>query len=42
LKGEKKRRQGAFIGVVRGRNGRAINQELRRSNGGRGLGLWRD
>jgi hypothetical protein len=35
LKGEKKRRQGAFIGVVRGRNGRVINRELRRSNGGR-------
>jgi hypothetical protein len=33
--GEKKRRQGAFIGVVRGGNGRVINRELMRSNGGR-------
>jgi hypothetical protein len=36
------RRQRAFIDVVQGRNGRAINRVLRRSNGGGELGLWRD
>jgi hypothetical protein len=35
-KGEMERRQGDFIGMVRGRNGRAFNRELRRSNSGRG------